>query len=114
MTPAEAAQVYLDYKPIDDIISSPLREAEKVLKEHFANGRISYKGITTNTGGSKRLNNTLVLEALGATRFEACKKWTPSMGLVLPPSLRKGTVDLRYTLVPAGTAETDLVVATGG
>lgn len=113
MTPAEAAQTFLDYKPIDDIISGPLREAEKVLKAHLAT-KVSYKGITTNSGGSKRLSNAAVLEALGQKRFDDCKVWTPSLGLILPPSLRKGTVDLRYTLVPAGTpAEDPLVAVTG-
>lgn len=113
MTPAEAAQVFLDYKPIDDIISGPLREAEKILKAHLAS-RPSYKGITTNSGGSKRLNNQLVLEALGQKRFDDCKVWTPSVGLILPPSLRKGTVDLHWNLVPAGTlAEDPLVAVTG-
>lgn len=113
MTPSEAAQIYLDLKPIDDIISGSLREAEKILKAHLAD-KVSYKGITTNSGGSKRLNNTLVLEALGQRRFDECKVWTPSLGLILPPSLRKGAVDLRYTLVPAGTPDDAPVVAVNG
>ena len=114
MTPAEAAKVYLDYKPIADIISGPLREAEKVLKAHISGDRSTYKGITTSSGGSKRLNSELVAEALGPKKLDECKVWTPSTSLVLPPSLRKGAVDLRYTLVPAGTPEDDPVVALTG
>ena len=105
MTPAEAAAVYLDYQPIADVISSDLERAKKVLKEHLADPRrTTFKGISTSTGGSTRFDQSAAKQLLGPKRLEQCMKYTPSLGLVLPPSLRKGAVDLQYQLVPAGTA----------
>lgn len=101
MTPAEAARIYLDYQPIMDTISSDLNAAKKVLQAHLE-GKTSYKGITTSSGGSRRLSNALVAEALGPKKLEACKTFIPSTGLVLPARLRKGAVELRYELVPVG------------
>lgn len=99
MTPAEAAATYLEYQPILDVISSPLEAAKKVLKQHLE-GKTSYKGITTAAGGSTRLSNVLVAEALGPKKLEACKAFVPSLGLVLPARLRKGAVELTYSLTP--------------
>jgi hypothetical protein len=102
MTPAEAARVYLEYQPIMDIISSELAAAKKVLQAHLE-GKTSYKGITTSSGGSRRLSNALVAEALGPKKLEACKTFVPSTSLVLPTRLRKGAVELEYKLLPVTT-----------
>lgn len=110
MTPSEAAAVYLDLQPVADAISSQLEAAKKVLRQHMP-GRTSYKGITTSSGGSRRLDNALVAEALGAKKLEACKRFVSSTSLVLPAHLRKGAVVLEHKLVPADTVPADTVPA---
>lgn len=105
MTPTEAAATFLSLQPVADAISSELAAAKKVLVEHLAGRATAYKGITTSSGGSKRLDNKLVAEALGPKKLEACKRFVPSTSLVLPPHLRKGAVLLQHTLVPVGQAD---------
>jgi hypothetical protein len=103
MTPAEAAAIYLDYQPIADVITGPLDRAKKVLREHLE-GRPSYKGITAQRGGSDRFSQAEAKKLLGPKKVEQCTVFVPSTTLVLPARLRKGAVELRYELVPAGTA----------
>lgn len=104
MTPAEAAAIYLDYQPIADVITGPLDRAKKVLREHLADPkRTTYKGIGISTGGGTRFNQAKAKELLGA-KAEQCMVFTPSSTLVLPARLRKGAVELSFTLKPV-TAE---------
>lgn len=99
MTPSEAAAAFLELQPIEDAISSRLKAAKAVLKEHMV-GRRSYRKITTSGGGSQRLNAAVLLETIGQAKVEACKRFVPSTSLILPPHLRKGAVRLEATLVP--------------
>ncbi len=105
MTPSEAAAVFLELQPVADAISSQLEAAKKVLKTHLEGRTTAYKGITTSAGGSVRLNNQLVKDALGPKKLEACKTFVPSTSLVLPAHLRKGAVLLEHRLVPVGQAD---------
>ncbi len=104
MTPSEAAEIFLAYQPIADVINGPLDRAKKTLKAHFEDGRTSYKGITAERGGSERFSARLAKDLLGPRKAERCMEFVPSVQLVLPARLRKGAVELHYQLVPAGTA----------
>jgi hypothetical protein len=105
MTPSEAAAAFLSLQPVADAISSELEAAKKVLKAHLAGRKTAYKGITTSSGGSKRLDNELVKQVLGPKKLEECKRFVPSTSLVLPSHLRKGAVVLEHKLVPVGQAD---------
>jgi hypothetical protein len=106
MTPSEAAATFLELQPVADAISSRLDAAKKVLKQHLTGRTTAYKGITASSGGSTRLSNDLVKEALGPKKLEACKVFTPSTSLVLPAHLRKGAVEIRVELLPVVQADT--------
>jgi hypothetical protein len=105
MTPTEAAATFLSLQPVADAISSELTAAKKVLTEHLAGRTTAYKGITTSSGGSKRLDSKRVREVLGPKRVQECTVFVPSTSLVLPPNLRKGAVLLEHKLVPVGKSD---------
>lgn len=104
----EARDVFLEYRPIADIINGPLERAEKALKEYFREAdKATYRSIGVQRGERESFDQALAKRLLGPAKVEECMVVRPTLGLVLPARLRKGSIELQHTLVPKGTSSTD-------